>query len=526
MNGLLLGVALCSAAQVDRLDLGVRLQSFEKAYLKAVGEKKLSDSEITEIDRDFDRLSVQFFAGNGGAAITELDRMTRRLARVANPVEAIPLESDDATGSKLLAVPSLIVVDGPVVLWPERSAELRYRIQGVQDFEGEESLDVSMTVALHARVPRNIAKDSDDGGPHEHVKYNGAEGCSKSTLEPFSNFDAWIDLTWSEAPTITDVGEWRLALRSLASNEAEGDSDSIRGFIELARVHFVRDDPDATSASLQERLTKLSERTDLAPDLPRAIAICRDRCGKLKSKWNGSDTFPVADDLELLRKHLCGEVDALESGTNPYRSMGGNHWKTLRIGDSKALPYRVTAPFDVGKVGKLPLVIAFHGMGGDENMFFSAYGAGRLRGLAESKKFLCVTPLTYDYLAKPDRIATLIEEIERDYEIDRDRIHVLGHSMGASVALSIAQKQRDLIASAAAFAGAGNRSEPIVPTLLFAGTNDGIVPFAGVERFANSPAVKDAIEFQPLAGRGHTLLVGDHLEEAIDFVLAHPKKKP
>lgn len=158
MIGSAMAIAFALTAQVDRLDLGVRLQSFENAYLRAHDSKKLRDSDIAEIDRHFDQLSVQFFAGNGGAAVTELDRLTRRLFLATSGSDGSSSGSPESDRADSIALPSPVMVDGPLVLWPTQNTPLRYRIRGALEFEGQESVSTSLGISLTARIPRDRSR--------------------------------------------------------------------------------------------------------------------------------------------------------------------------------------------------------------------------------------------------------------------------------------------------------------------------------------------------------------------------------
>src|SRR5690606_39354128 len=57
-----------------------------------------------------------------------------------------------------------------------------------------------------------------------------------------------------------------------------------------------------------------------------------------------------------------------------------------------------------------PLVIAFHGAGGEESQWLEAYGSGALAKLARERGFLLVAPRTYPLVGKPERMVALLED--------------------------------------------------------------------------------------------------------------------
>jgi predicted esterase len=103
----------------------------------------------------------------------------------------------------------------------------------------------------------------------------------------------------------------------------------------------------------------------------------------------------------------------------------------------------------------MPVLFAFHGAGGSENMFFEAYGAGRLVSLANERGWLVVSPrqtlngLTLD-------IDTMLESLSEQLPIDRSRVMLVGHSMGASQAMAQVSAHPDQVMAVAALGGGGS----------------------------------------------------------------------
>ena len=92
--------------------------------------------------------------------------------------------------------------------------------------------------------------------------------------------------------------------------------------------------------------------------------------------------------------------------------------------------------------GLSPLVIALHGMGGDENSMFDSYG-GVLKREAERVGFVVACPKGRDsasmYRGSAEQdVMDVLAEVRRDYKIDPNRIYLMGHSMGAYGTWSVA----------------------------------------------------------------------------------------
>ena len=150
----------------------------------------------------------------------------------------------------------------------------------------------------------------------------------------------------------------------------------------------------------------------------------------------------------------------------------------------------------------LPLVLVLHGYGGDAAGYLDYF---RMEPLAEARGFLVCHPEgTVDrngwrfwnateaccnfYGSNVDDSAYLrglIEELARQYVVDRKRIYVTGHSNGGYMSHRMACDHADLIAGIASLAGMTfldpNTPRPSQPVnvLQIHGTADEVVPYAG-----------------------------------------------
>ncbi|HVK07560.1 MAG TPA: alpha/beta fold hydrolase [Gemmataceae bacterium] len=109
-----------------------------------------------------------------------------------------------------------------------------------------------------------------------------------------------------------------------------------------------------------------------------------------------------------------------------------------------------------------PVLVALHGMGGSENLFFDGYGAGIVPRLAAERKWLVVAPRVTGLLGggpAPD-VPAILDQLAKRYPIDEKRVYVVGHSMGAGHALQLAQANPKRFAAVAALGGGGRVSKP------------------------------------------------------------------
>ncbi len=188
------------------------------------------------------------------------------------------------------------------------------------------------------------------------------------------------------------------------------------------------------------------------------------------------------------------------------------------------VPMRVYAPPAVIGERPAPLLVVLHGAGGDENLFFEAYGVGVIKRLADEEGLLVASPSTYRFGSKPARLGELVDALSHDYAIDRDRIYVLGHSMGASATAALVRGQVNSVAAACCIAGGGSFRSPdgMPPLLVVLAEFDGVVPVKRVEDAAREAiAAGMPVEVKIVPNYGHTLVVGHELPTAVRWLTGH-----
>lgn len=253
------------------------------------------------------------------------------------------------------------------------------------------------------------------------------------------------------------------------------------------------------------------------PALADAIALCRQRL-----EMFGGDTFnDILARWVLTPARVAREVDAeveiLSRGMNPYIREPGDTWHTFTI-DGLELPVRIHRPGGLGGPDELPVVIALHGAGGNEHLFFEGYGR-ILPDLAERFGFLAVSPLTYNAPISDDGFESLLDHLDTLHTIDRDRVYVVGHSLGSMMASGLVARHADSIAAMCGIAGT-LREAGTVPTLVYGAEFDTIIRISqrDLDRVAD-PEGSPPVEARMVEGQGHVLVVNAILTEAIEWML-------
>ncbi len=252
-------------------------------------------------------------------------------------------------------------------------------------------------------------------------------------------------------------------------------------------------------------------RADTA-ELAQAVASVRARNALLTDTPSPARSAEILADPAELALRLTAEIRHIaEKGESPYRGPG-DWWRVILVGGGE-MPVRVHVPVveDVPAAG-LPLVIALHGAGGDENMFHQGYGAGLLVRLSDERGFVLAAPLTTRFSTDPAAFDALVGVLAAEQRIDARRIYLLGHSLGAMAGGIAARARKDRVAAVCLIAGAppGGTGD-LPPSLRIAGALDPLV---------RSPRVKPDPDRRVYPDHGHTTVVAAALPEALDFLLA------
>ncbi len=275
----------------------------------------------------------------------------------------------------------------------------------------------------------------------------------------------------------------------------------------------------------EERLaheSRLRAAAQAHPERMREIEICRSRNALLTDRPSEDSISALMMDPLELRAEVRAEIGVLERGESPYERRAGAYWRMLG-GAEIPVPMWVLAP---PAEGPQPLVVALHGAGANEGIFLFAYGNGELGLLAEEHGFLLACPATLPFAANPGNLDRLIDDLSRDYPVDRSRVYMLGHSLGGIATAGFIAGAGEHLAAACGIAGfRGVRpGAKAPPTLVIAAENDPIVPATMVHTAAErSKAAGLDVEYRVVADYGHTFIVGHVLPGVVDWLMTHRK---
>lgn len=268
--------------------------------------------------------------------------------------------------------------------------------------------------------------------------------------------------------------------------------------------------------ALDQRLAKL----DTAGPLRQAIISATARASLLVDQPNPERSAEFLADPATLATAVAAEISQLERGQNPYAKASGDRWRAYRGATRALIPFRVVATDAVAKSNRpVPLLVVFHGAGGDENMFVDAYGAGITARLSAEQGMLLVSVSTNAFGGSAANLDALVALLRTEYPVDSTRIYLLGHSMGSGAVARLVQERPTMIAAAVCLAGGAAITAPDAPPVFFmAGELD---PLA-IPKMVEAAAAKTAgSEYHLSKNEGHTLMVATGVRAGIPWLAAH-----
>ena len=170
--------------------------------------------------------------------------------------------------------------------------------------------------------------------------------------------------------------------------------------------------------------------------------------------------------------------------------------------DGESREYILYVPESYEGTYDVPLMINFHGFGGDVSDYMEY---ADMRSQAESENFILIYPQgtlidgfshwnpslphtdnksTADDLGF---IEALISELSTDYMIDTERIYACGYSNGAMMSYGLASHKSELIAAVGSISGTMLNTDSIpshsMPVMIIHGTSDSVLPYNGNSEF-------------------------------------------
>ena len=208
-------------------------------------------------------------------------------------------------------------------------------------------------------------------------------------------------------------------------------------------------------------------------------------------------------------------ADDDDDATPPPCGSGGSGGPLGEVDGQAGLPsYRVLTPASYDGSASVPLLVALHG----------AYGTGQTmidvwRDVAEEHGFIVLGPdsgSTTGWAVGGDteRILTALDQVARDYDVDRCRLHLAGHSSGAHMTWVVGLAHSEVFASLGPYAGSLSSAETLdiwpdavtrqIPARIDHGEDDTAIPISASEYARDElEAAGHPVDFNPIPDSGH-----------------------
>ncbi len=271
---------------------------------------------------------------------------------------------------------------------------------------------------------------------------------------------------------------------------------------------------DERLAALEAALDKLP---DTAPRLERETG--KALLALLKSLAAGS-----TEETDYPGARLLAEAEqvvaAAAKGERWYGSARtGQFWLAVPTSEKRSTRARIFVPALPADAPKPPLVVALHGAGGSENMFFDGYGDGEIVRQCETRKWMLVAPRV-GFGSAP--VAALVDELATRFAFDPERVFVVGHSMGAAAGTSVVLADPTRYAAFVALGGgqAVKDAAKLAGLPIFIGAGERDFGLAGAKSLRDSLLGSGAkrVLWREYANTEHLLVVPDALPDVFAWL--------
>ncbi len=437
-----------------RYELGRRTRALERAWMQCRDPERRA-AAIPRVQTAV----LGFFSGNTGAVAQALDETTAALSNQ-------PMEAADRWAGALSVTPARALLD-------LRETACEVVINTLYEVNAPRP-----ELVLQLRIGRqttNVRLAAQTALPHR----------VRVACEPLrQEADTALDIVVG-TPDAPARRSWRVGLSRAR------DFDRRLAALQTATAELTKTPPrDALAvdmATLSARLTMLSALHESAPaetDVPgvRLLQDTEAMVQQLRAK-------PAASTLAGRQGELFLSVPTARG----------------------ALPVRALAAPEAPVV-----VVAFHGAGGSENMFFDSYGDGEIVRLCRARGWGLICPRVTSPL---DDYGPVIERLPALVAPRATRLFIVGHSLGAATTLVVAARYADRLAGIAPISGRAPGSLSTlkaVPAFVSAGTKDFSRP--GSEQLAERLRAQGTPTTFKLYEAEHLLVVPDALPDIFTWM--------
>jgi predicted esterase len=463
-----------ASAQQDRYEVGQHLRAFEttfEAYWDKLADRKRAVPHLW-------RATPYFFASRWGDAAKALD--DARLALLSEN-EATP---EVAWAESLYIQPEQRLLDTGAKV-------LRVNLKQFYKIDKPMPKESQIRFTLFTETGKNLA----ESGP-------------VAIQQLPDNYVLQLQL--DQVPE----GDYRLRVEVLVAGKVVAGEEQTVSF----------------AATLGKRLTALAQGVRALPNKNQSVeGESVKELESLLADLGAGETLETDYPAARLLAEAESALAAVQAGKTYYGGdKTGQFWLALPV-EKGSIPARLFVPEEANQGKPLPVVVALHGVGTTENMFFEAYGRGQIVELCRKRGWLLVSPRSPSFVFRSP-VAEIVDALAGRYPVDKSKVFVIGHSMGAAQAVAAVQETPDRIAAVAALGGSGrvNGGGKIKEVPFFVGVGENDFALEGSRQLAKNLR-KDGVatvDFHEYPGIEHVTIVQMALAEVFAFYdrIARPNK--
>lgn len=261
------------------------------------------------------------------------------------------------------------------------------------------------------------------------------------------------------------------------------------------------------------------EGLDVRPDTQASILFPFNFARRANLGEMGPERLDLAEALAESERILA----AVEQDRDPLYQATGELKRHYLFEEAGAImPYRLYVPSSYEPGKPHPLILGLHGQGGSESTFFNR-DDGLLKELAEERGYIVATVLGYSPTggygaqannADPRRAQesrwseqdtmNVLERVLDEYDVDRGRVFLMGHSMGGNGTWVLGSKYAERWAAIAPIAGGQTPTRAMIQRLA---ETPVLVAHGDADVVTSVDASRRAAELMDELGVEHRLLI-------------------